>query len=90
MLIVGIQRAGTLIVMARETIKVDIDADLVRRAREQPDDAGRSDTEVVERALTVFLGLRTLDQSHVRGGLDEPAANELADTEVRAVRAARG
>lgn len=76
--------------MAREMIDVALDAELVRRARQDPADAGRSDAEIVERALTVFLGLQALDEAHAQGGLDEAEASALAVAEIRAVRVARG
>lgn len=76
--------------MAGKTISIPLDAELVRRARQDAADAADSDAEAVERALTTFLGLRALDEANARGGLDEAEADALAASEVRAVRAARG
>jgi hypothetical protein len=76
--------------MAARKINLTLDEEVVRRAREQ--DAGegsKSDAQVVEDALLVFLGLRALDDARAQGALPPEAADELAVTEVRAARRAR-
>ena len=50
---------------------------------------GKSDTEVVEDALVVYLGLRALDEAQSLGALEDEEADRLAVDEVRAVRRAR-
>jgi hypothetical protein len=75
--------------MAARKINLTLDEELVRRAREQ--DAGegsKSDAQVVEDALLVFLGLRALDDARAQGTLGPDAADELAVAEVRATRRA--
>jgi hypothetical protein len=75
--------------MATRKIKLTLDGELVRRAREQ--DLGedtKSDAEVVEDALSVFLGLRALDEARAQGTLAPEEADELAVAEVRATRRA--
>jgi hypothetical protein len=75
--------------MAARKINLTLDEELVQRAREQ--DAGedaKSDAQVVEDALSVFLGLRALDDARAQGTLASEAADELAVAEVRAVRRA--
>jgi len=52
-------------------------------------EAGKSDVQVVEDALAVFLGLRALDEARAQGTLAAEDADRLAVQEVRAVRTAR-
>jgi hypothetical protein len=75
--------------MAARRINLTLDEELVRRAREQ--DAGegtKSDAQVVEDALSVYLGLRALDEARAQGTLGPEDADELAVAEVRAARRA--
>jgi hypothetical protein len=76
--------------MATHKINLTLDEALVRRAREQDagDDA-KSDAQVVEDALSVYLGLRALDEARAQGTLGPEEADALAVAEVRAVRRAR-
>lgn len=67
-----------------------LDEGLVERARRQDvAEADKSDAEVVEDALAVFLGLRALDEARARGALSAEDADRLAVDEVRAVRRTR-
>jgi hypothetical protein len=76
--------------MATRKITLPLDEELVRRARLQDDAAAsKSDTEVVEDALAVYLGLKALDDARAQGTLDPDEADRLAIEEVRAVRRAR-
>jgi hypothetical protein len=71
-------------------ISLPLDEELIRRARQQDHSASRkSDLEVVEDALAVFLGLRALDESRAQGPLDPDEADRLAVEEVRAARSER-
>jgi hypothetical protein len=71
-------------------INLTLDEDLVSRARRQDlGEADKSDDQVVEDALAVFLGLRALDEARAQGTLAADDANQLAVEEVRAVRRAR-
>lgn len=73
--------------MATRKINLMLDEELVRRTRQQDNgEAGKSDVEVVEDALAVFLGLRALEDARAQGTLE---ADRLAVEEVRAVRRAR-
>lgn len=76
--------------MAARKVNLPLDEDLVRRARQQDQAAaGKSDTEVVEDALAVYLGLTALDEARAQGTLDPDEADRIAVEEVRAVRRAR-
>jgi hypothetical protein len=76
--------------MATRKINLTLDEELVRRARQQDTgEADKSDVQVVEDALAVFLGLRALEDAHAQGTLDADEADRLAVQEVRAVRQAR-
>ncbi len=79
-----------LVGMAMRKINLTLDEDLVSRARRQDlGEADKSDEQVVEDALAVFLGLRALDEARAQGTLAADDANQLAVEEVRAVRRAR-
>jgi hypothetical protein len=76
--------------MATRKVNLMFDEDLIARARQQ--DLGEScktDVQVVEDALSVFLGLRALDESRAHGTLASDDADRLATDDVRAVRRAR-
>jgi hypothetical protein len=76
--------------MATRKIDLRLDEELVRRARLQDGAAGsKTDTEVVEDALALYLSLKALDDARSLGPLDPDAADRLAVEEVRAVRRAR-
>lgn len=75
--------------MATRRKPVDLDEALISRARDADGAPEKSDTEVVEDALAVYLGLRALDEAQALGGLDEEEAGRVAVAEVRAVRRAR-
>ncbi len=76
--------------MATRKINLMLDEDLIRLARRQDiAEAGKSDVQVVEDALAVFLGLRALDEARAQGTLAAEDADRLAVQEVRAVRTAR-
>jgi hypothetical protein len=69
---------------------VPLDEELIRRARKQ--DTGRadkSDAEIIEDALAVYLGDRALDDARAQGTLETDEADCLAVQEVHAVRSAR-
>ena len=74
--------------MATRKINLALDWELVRQAREQDREGNKSDAQVVEDALAVFLGLRALDDARAQGTLEPEAADELAVAEVRAARRA--
>lgn len=75
--------------MAVGKVNLTLDQELVRRAREQDLGQGsKSDAQVVEDALSVFLGLRALDEARAQGTLGPEAADALAVAEVRAARRA--
>lgn len=76
--------------MAVHKITVPLDEALVRRARlEDVGGAGKSDEQVVEDALAVYLGLRALEDARAQGSLSADEADRLAVGEVKAVRRAR-
>jgi hypothetical protein len=75
--------------MATREVNLMLDEELVRRARQQDACVGKSDVQVVEDALAVYLGLRALQDARAQGTLDADEADRLAVQEVRAVRRAR-
>jgi hypothetical protein len=76
--------------MATRKISLSVDEELIRRAREQDTAAAdKTDGEVIEDALTVYLGDRALDEARTAGALAPDEADRLAVEEVRAVRRAR-
>jgi hypothetical protein len=76
--------------MATRKINLMFDEDLIARARQQDlGESNKTDVQVVEDALSVFLGLRALDESRAQGMLASDDADRLAVDEVRAVRRAR-
>jgi hypothetical protein len=75
--------------MATQKVSLMLDEELVRRARqEDTGEADKSDGQVVEDALAVFLGMRALDDARAQGTLEADEADRLAVQEVRAVRRA--
>ena len=84
----GAQYPGTT--MAVRKITVPLDEALVRRARlEDVGGESKSDEQVVEDALAVYLGLRALEDARAQGSLSADDADRLAVQEVRAVRRTR-
>jgi hypothetical protein len=76
--------------MSPGRIHLALDEELVHRARRQDDsEAGKSDVQVVEDALIVYLGLRALDGARAQGTLGGDEADQLALQEIREVRRAR-
>jgi hypothetical protein len=77
-------------VMATRKVNLLLDEQLVRRARQQAIGAvGKSDAEVIEDALTVYLGDVALDTARSAGPLTANEADRLALDEVHTVRRAR-
>lgn len=76
--------------VATRKIHIELDEDLVSRARDRVTGRDRPDSEVIADAVAAFVGFAALDEAHAQGGLSEDEANELAVTEVRAHRADRG
>jgi hypothetical protein len=75
--------------MATRRKPIELDEELIQRARDADGAPEKSDTDVVEDALAVYLGMRALDEAQGLGGLDEDEADRIAVEEVRAVRRAR-
>lgn len=76
--------------MATRKITLRLDAEAIRRVRERDiGEAGKSDEQVVEDALTVYLGDRALAEARAQGVLEPDEANRLAVEEARAIRRAR-
>lgn len=74
--------------MAVRKITVPLDEELVRARLEDARSADKSDEQVVEDALAVYLGLRALDEARAQGTLPSDEADRLAVEEVKAVRRA--
>ena len=61
--------------------------DLIRRARDRDSgQAMKSDAEVIEHALTMYLGDRAFDEALAQGPLSDEEAAQLARDELRAAR----
>ena len=76
--------------MATHKVRIELDEDLVSRARTRVAGRERPDDEVIADAVAAFVGFAALDEAHAQGGLSEDEANRLAVAEVRAHRARRG
>lgn len=73
-----------------DKISVEIDAEMIERARTELGLENESDTAVVERALNAYLLGRLLDAVQSRTGLSEQEADRLAYEEWHAARRGRG
>jgi hypothetical protein len=76
--------------MASGKVQIELDSDLVDRARARAGVGARSDSDAITAAVTAFLGFGALDEAHALGGLAPEEADRLAVDEVRAYRAERG
>jgi hypothetical protein len=74
----------------RDKVNVDLDAQIVERARAELGAGPESDAAVVERALDAYLLGRLLDTTQSKGGLAEEDAERLAYEELHASRRDRG
>jgi hypothetical protein len=70
-------------------VRVDLDADMMARARAELGIADASDTAVVERALNAYLLERLPDDVQGDSALSEEGATRLANEELRAMRRER-
>jgi len=76
--------------VARRTVTVQLDEDLVERAREcSGRDAATDAAQVVEEALAVYLGMKALDEAQAESDLSEEEAAQLAYEELHALRRER-
>ena len=73
-----------------DKVTVELDAEMVERARAELGLGSESDTAVVERALNAYLMGRLLDVTQARAGLPEQDAEKLAYEELHAARRERG
>lgn len=73
--------------VARRTVALQLDEDLVQRARERSGRGRGTDAaEVVEEALAVYLGMKALDEAQAESTLSDDEASALAYEELRARR----
>jgi len=74
----------------RRTVTVQLDEDLVGRARDRSGSGqAKDDAEIVEEALAVYLGMKALDEAQAESSLSEEEASQLAHDELRALRQER-
>lgn len=73
-----------------EKVSVELDAELVARARVQLHLERASDATVVERAMNAYLLGRLLDATQETAGLAERDAERIAYDELRSARHERG
>ena len=64
--------------VARRTVTVKLDEDLVGRARRRAGGSAKPDAEIVEEALAVYLGMKALDEAQAESGLSEDEASRVA------------
>jgi len=65
--------------VARRTVTVRLDEDLVERARDRSGRGQAKDAaEIVEEALAVYLGMKALDEAQAESTLSEDEASQLA------------
>jgi hypothetical protein len=74
--------------MSRARTTLSIDADVLRAARIAAARSGRRDSEVVEDALRVYLGLAVIDRVRAGSDLTPEDAARLANDELHASRPA--
>jgi hypothetical protein len=68
-------------------VNLPLDEDLIRRARDRDSaQAMKSDAEVIEHALTMYLGDRAFDEALAQGPLGDEEAERLVREELRAAR----
>jgi hypothetical protein len=76
--------------MARSKTTVYLDLDVLRATRVRAARTGKRASDVIEEALREYLGLALLQRIREKADLTEEEALELANDELRAMRAARG
>jgi hypothetical protein len=82
----GRRYAMTTMATARK-INVVLDEELIRRARDRDSgQATKSDLEVIEHALTMYLGDRAFEEALAQGPLSDEEAARLAREELHAAR----
>jgi hypothetical protein len=83
---------ATVIGMATgdDKVTVEVDAEMVQRARTELGLESESDTAVVERALNAYLLGRLLDTVQAASGLSDEDADRVAYEELKAARRERG
>lgn len=75
----------------RRTVTVDLNEELVERAVARSGrPTGQPASEVVEEALTVYLGIKALDEAQADSQLSDEDASRLAYDELRELRRDRG
>jgi hypothetical protein len=89
--LISAERANVFaMAVARRTVTVELDEDLVERARDRSGRGQAKDAAgVVEEALAVYLGMKALDQAQAESSLSEQEALQLAYDELRALRQER-
>jgi len=76
--------------VVRRTVTVQLDEDLVERARDRSGRGQAKDAaEIVEEALAVYLGMKALDEAQAESTLSDDEASKLAYDELHALRQER-
>jgi predicted transcriptional regulator len=75
--------------MAVNKVKVELDEELVQRARDRAAAPDATDSEVIAEAVAESLGFAAMREAQNAGGLPQDEADALAVEEVRAHRADR-
>lgn len=75
---------------SKDKVTVELDAEIVERARAEFGSADASDAAIVERALNALFLDRLLDTTQARSNLSPEEAEALAYSEIKAARRERG
>lgn len=81
---------GSVMPAREDKVSVELDAEMVERARVQLGLDRASDATVVERALNAYLLGRLIDATQASAGLTEHDAERIAYEELRSSRRERG
>lgn len=73
-----------------DKVTIEVDAEMIARARAELGLNSESDAAVVERALNAYLLGRLLESTQAKSDLSEEEADRLAYEELRAARRERG
>jgi hypothetical protein len=74
---------------SRSVTNLDVDSALLAKARDAMGSAPAGDTDVVERALRLYLGRHALETSQSMSELTEDEAMRIANDELHAMRRER-
>jgi hypothetical protein len=81
------RRYAVMTMATARKVNVAVDEELIRRARDRDlGQATKSDLEVIEHALTMYLGDRAFEEALAQGPLSDEEAARLAREELHTAR----